>query len=404
MEARRRDAVARVRAGASQRAAARATRVSLSTVQLWLRRAGDQPLDRVDWSDRPSTPRRLGRTAAELEDLIIELRRELRETSVLGEYGADAIRQELLARPDLAWPVPTARTIGRILSRRGVLDGNRRVRRLAPPPGWYLPDLAQRRVELDSFDVVDGLYLKGGPELQILTAISLHGGLPGAWPDVAMTARKTVVALAEHWRGFGLPAYAQFDNDSRFIGSHAWPDSIGPVIRFCLALGVVPVFAPPHETGFQAAVEALNGRWQAKLWARFWDPALGDLQERSAAYIAAARRRSAVRIEGASARRAFPAGDVDLTIPPAGRLVFLRRTSDTGTVSVLGHRIRVDPSWPYRLVRSELDLDARVIRFFALRRREPDSQPLLTEVPYTPPRRWSTRPGRGVTPIDPHQK
>lgn len=346
----------------------------------------------------------VSRTAPELEDLIVALRRELRETSVLGEYGAEAIHLELLAMPDLVWPVPTARTIGRILSRRGVLDANRRVRRLAPPPGWYLPDLAQRRVELDSIDVVDGLYLKDGPELQILTAISLHGGLPGAWPDDAMTARKTVIALGEHWRGFGLPAYAQFDNDSRFIGSHRWPDSIGPVIRYCLALGVVPVFAPPNETGFQAAIEAFNGRWQAKLWARFWDPTLGALQDRSAAYIAAVRRRSVVRIEGAPARRPFPAGDVDLTLPPSGRLVFLRRTSDSGMVSVLGHRIRVDPAWPYRLVRSELDLDERIIRFFALRRREPDSQPLLAAAPYIPPPRWNIRPGGAVPSADLHKK
>jgi hypothetical protein len=367
---------------------ARSNRVSLATVQLWLRRAADKPLEQVDWSDRPSVPGHVARTDPGLEALILSLRQELKETSVLGEYGAEAIRRELIARLDLAWRVPTTRTIGRILVRRGALDVKRRVRRAAPPQGWYLADLAARKVELDSFDVVDGLYLKGGPELQILTGISLHGGLPEAWPDVAMTARKTVRALDGHWRTFGLPAYAQFDNDTRFIGGNAWPDSIGPVIRFCLALGVTPVFAPVRETGFQASIESFNGRWQAKVWARFWQPSLSELQAQSAAYVGAARGRSAVRIDAAPPRRAFPSEVIDPRQPPAGRLVFLRRTTEAATVSILGHRIQVDPTWPHRLVRAELDLDANEIRFYALRRREPTEQPLLAVVPYRRPARW----------------
>src|SRR6266540_1672730 len=110
--------VAAVRAGRSQRAVARSFGVSLATVQLWLQRAADERLDRVDWSDRPSTRQRLARIEPGLEDLILDLRRELRETSVLGEYGAAAIHGALLERPDLRWPVPAVRTIGRVLDRR----------------------------------------------------------------------------------------------------------------------------------------------------------------------------------------------------------------------------------------------------------------------------------------------
>jgi hypothetical protein len=42
--------------------------------------------------------------------------------------------------------------------------------------------------------------------------------------------------------------------------------------------GVVPVFAVPHEMGIQASIESLNGRWQAKVWARFQHPSLEALQ------------------------------------------------------------------------------------------------------------------------------
>jgi len=56
----------------------------LCTVQRWVSRAAGHPLTQVDWSDRPSGP--IGsssRTPRELEDLILELRRELREKSDL---------------------------------------------------------------------------------------------------------------------------------------------------------------------------------------------------------------------------------------------------------------------------------------------------------------------------------
>lgn len=378
--------VALVRSGASQRAAARHFGVGVSTVQLWLGRAADRPLDEVDWSDRSSQPLRRTRTRPELEDLILDIRRRLREESILGEYGPAAIRRELEERPG---PLPALRTIARILERRGALDARQRVRRPAPPAGWYLPDVRERAVELDSFDVISGLRLQGGIGFDVLTGISLHGGLTATWVQSAVSGISTVGSLHEHWRSVGRPAYAQFDNDARFIGGQVNPNSIGAVIRFCLTVGVVPVFAPPLEMGFQAAIEAYNGRWQRKLWARFWDPSLADLEARSQAYVLASRRRAAVRIEAAPERRVLTLEQVpDLTGPPTGRLVFLRRTGDGGSVSILRRTYPVDRRWLHRLVRGELDIDARRLRFYALRRREPTDQPLLAEVDFEPPARW----------------
>lgn len=378
--------VAAVRDGASMRSVARAHDVSLSTVQWWLRRAGQLPLDHVDWNDRPPIPGRSRRTQSVVEDLVLVLRRELKETSDLGEYGARAIYRELAARGHGV--VPAVRTIGRILERRGALDAGRRMRRTPPPPGWYLPEVGAGRAELDSFDTVEGLTLEGGIRIEVLNVVSLHGGLPGSWPQPLVTAKTAVEALVEHWREFGLPTYAQFDNDTRFQGPHQHPDTIGSVVRLCLGLEVVPVFAPPRETGFQAAIESLNGRWQAKVWARFQHVSLAALQAPSAKYVAACRHRAATRLEAAPARRPFPVPwRLNLQAHPQGRLIFLRRTTERGHASLLGHTFEVDPLWPHRLVRCEVELDAGVIRFYALRRREPQWQPLLREVPYAVPLR-----------------
>lgn len=378
-----------VRAGASQRSVARHFRVSLSTLQLWLERAAGREPDEVDWHDRPPIARTIRRTPPATEDLILQVRRTLREESDLGEYGPVAIQSALAGRVDGPRPVPSRRTIARVLERRGALDARRRVRRPAPPPGWHLPDVRAQRRELDSFDVVEGLQFLGGAPLDVLTAISLHGTLPGAWPVPGVTSAVVVDALTEHWRRYGLPGYAQFDNDSRFIGGWAHPNSIGAVIRLCLAVEVVPVFVPPHEVGFQASIEAFNGRWQRVVWRRQpWVTDLAATRLRSDRYLAALRASHAQRVDAAPDRRPFPSAEVDLRRPPAGRLVFVRRTSDTGTAEVLGLRYPVSPLWPHRLVRAELDLDAKRLRFFALRRRAPTEQPLLAELPYEPPPRW----------------
>jgi hypothetical protein len=217
------------------RAVAAEFEVTLSTVQRWAKRAGDQRLDRVDWSDRPDGCRiPVNREPVAVEDLVLAIRKDLKEHSALGEYGAAAIQRELAARAAArrAVRVPSVRTIGRIVARRGALDGRARVRWPAPPRGWFLPAVAAGRVELDSFDIIEDLVIQKGPFIHVLNGISLHGGLCGSWPRVQITAKYTVQALLEHWREFGLPGYAKFDNDMIVQGAQCPTPSV--VSRACV--------------------------------------------------------------------------------------------------------------------------------------------------------------------------
>ena len=369
-----------VRRGRSHHDVAREFHVSPSTVHHWVHHAHGQRLDRVDWSDRSRVPHTTQRTEAAIEDLVLEVRRQLQTTSDLGFHGAAIIRQALEARGIAS--LPAVRTVNRILRRRGALDGQQRVRRQPPPTGWYLPQVAARRHELDSVDVVEGLVIKGGPQVEVLNAVSLHGGLVASWPvQASVTAKLVVECLVERWREFGLPGYAQFDNDTIFQGTHAHPDAVGRVSRLCLGLGVVPVFVPPREPGFQAAIESYNGTWQAKVWSRFVHDDLSGLQGRSRRHVSALRRHRADRIESAPTRRAFPERwGLNLQARLKGRMVYLRRTDAAGAVEVLGRRFEVDQSWVHRLVRAEVDLDGGMVRFYRLRRREPGDQPVMREL------------------------
>lgn len=371
-----------VRSGSSLHQVAKRFHTSVNTVKLWVTRAAGHRLDRVDFSDRmPGCVRGWNRLPVDVERRIAQLRCTLREHSILGEYGAAAIQDAL--KPEMGLGVPTVATINRALSRQGWQDGARRMRRLPPPKGWYLPQLAAARAELDSFDWIEDLKIANGPLVQVFTGTALWGGEVDAWPQEQISTNGALSGLLGRWEQLGLPDYAQFDNDTVFQGAHQFADTVGRVSRLCLAVGVIPVFAPPREPGFQNAIESFNGLWQTKVWQRHRFESLEQLVAVSARYISAHRARAASRREQASPRRAFPkAFQLDLNAPLTGTLIFLRRTDETGHAQLLGRSFEVSTQWLHRLVRCEVNLSAHHIRFYALRRRDPTDQPLLNEVTY----------------------
>lgn len=377
-----------VRRGKSIRSVARLFRVSPPTVQRWVEKAKGQRLDRACFESASKAPKRVAnRTSFEVEQTVLSLRYQLKEDSALGEFGALAIRRELESRNLSA--LPSLRTIGRILDRNGALDYRRRVRRPPPPKGWYLQDVAQQKAELDEFDFVQGLAIRGKSDIEVFNVVSLHGSLVGSFPDHPYDTESAMRAILSHWREVGLPNYAQFDNDNRFSGPHQHPNSIGRIIRLCLSVGVVPVFAPPREHGLQNGIESYNGLWQAKVWCRFEYASLEQVQEQSRKYVEASRKRKAARVEAAPARRKFPSKWKHKDKRAVrGRIIYIRRTDEEGRLIVLGNKIKVSANWKHRLVRCEIDIEQKEMRFYALRRSDPSNQPLLHRAAYELPRRY----------------
>lgn len=373
--------VRQVRAGRALRVVARDFGVDVSTVSFWVNRSAGQRLDRVLFTDH-KRGRAWNRTATALEQHILQTRAHLRDHSSLGEYGADAIERALQEHGSAV----SRATISRILKRHGATDAHRRVRRPAPPRGWYLPEVAAGRAEVDCFDFIEDLKIAGGPLVCVLTGKSLHGALTDAWVLDRHSARGSIACLQGRWRRDGLPAYAQFDNDTVFQGAHQHPDAVGRISRLCLALGVIPLFVPPLEHGMQNLIESFNGLWQAKVWQRHHVGSAAELQTVSDTYIAAHRARSAAAADRAPPRRPMPAHfEFDGRVPLRGQMIFIRRTTERGGAYLLGQHFPVSQQWPHRLVRCEVDFDHHCIRCYALRRRVPTEQTLLATLDYHRP-------------------
>ena len=355
---------------------ARQFRLALSNVQYWVHHALGQRLHRVQFQDQSRRPRRTpSALSRKMVDRILALRHRLRHRDALGEYGPVAILRALRAQSPPGQPLPSRPTIANVLKRHGLVGGTRRLRRPPPPPGWHLPELAAARVELDSFDVVEGLVIQDVGEVQVFNGISLHGSLCGTFLAPTVTAQFTQDSLLAHWRAHGLPTYAQFDNDLRFHGPHHHPDRLGSVSLFCLALGVTPVFAPPREHGIQNQIESFNHLWQVKVWNRFHHASRAQLRHRSDRFVAAHHVKSQDRQETAPARLPWPPDRLPARADP--KVIFIRRTDDEGRVSLLASRFLVNAAWNHRLVRCEVHLRSQTIHCFGLRRSQPDHQPLL---------------------------
>ena len=270
-----------------------------------------------------------------------------------GKIGAQAIHAALqAAHPQEALPAP--RTIGRILERAGVLDGQARCRRPAPRPGWYLPRVADRQAELDSFDGVEGLVIAGGQRVEVFNAISLLGGLPGSWPHPVLRTDLVLADLTTHWRQHGLglrPIRQRYPLPRRSSLHRCRRSGRAPVpatgSRSRLRSPAKPASKPPLKTTTVAG----RPKFGTALCIAIWPSS--DLARRPMSPPCAHAVLNAS--SAPPTRRLWPAAfRFQPTAPPQGQLIYLRRTDPTGHALVLGHRFQVDPAWPLRLVRAEV--------------------------------------------------
>ena len=275
----------------------------------WLRHSRDTATWFQDDSRRPHT--QPGRTSVEIEEIVQLVRLELYNAAQF--CGAQAIRWRL---EDLVvHPVPSLRTIGRILARHELT--HRRTGRYEPKGVPYPKLDAIRPNDVHQSDFVGPCYLRGGLRFHSLHSLDVSTRRCGVEPLV--TGKADVVAgFWALWRRLGIPKVEQVDNELCFYGSPAHPRGMGKLIRLCLWHGVEPVFIPLREPWRNGAVEKFNDHWGAKFQRRVDLTTAAELTRESLAVETRHNlqwRYSA--LAGKTPMQALAATEATLRFPPA---------------------------------------------------------------------------------------
>ena len=294
------------------------------------------------------------RIAPELERTLIAIRRRLQAHATPATryrlVGTTAIHAELKSLG--IRPLPCERPIARVLERHGLTAPRMRLAPLLPRQEYPGPQ-ARASNELHEVDLVGPVYLKGRRHRYYIGVCK--DAFDGAvCLRLALSRRMDEVLwfLGECWKDLGWPEQVQLDNARELAGWGPAARTLSRVIRLCLRFGISPVFIPAGEPQCNGSVENFNGWFQEPLFQRrFHRP--GDLRRELAHLQEAvntqhvhprlggktpAQHRRGLRLHRLPARFLVPTGRLPLA---AGRVIFLRRVSVAGTVTVLSQKFRV---------------------------------------------------------------
>lgn len=221
-------------------------------------------------------PRRI---TPEVERSILNIRRRLTSQTHPGTryslIGAGSILAELQVLH--VRPLPSVRTIERVLARNGITSPKMR---LAPylSRATYPKPQANASNQLHEIDGVGPIYLKGNRQrYYIFVGKDVYDG--AVCLRIYRSRKMEVILdfLGECWKRLGLPAQAQFDNAREVAGWGPAAKYLSRVLRVCLRFGVEPLLIPPGRPQRNGSVENFNGWFQPRLFQRHYSQ-LGALK------------------------------------------------------------------------------------------------------------------------------
>jgi putative transposase len=310
-------------------------------------------------------PRRI---APDLERSILTIRQRLTSHTHPGTryslIGASAILAELQALQ--IWPLPSLRTIERVLERNGVTVPKVR---LAPflSNATYPTPQADESNQLHQVDCVGPIYLKGNRQrYYIFVGKDVYDG--AVCLKIYRSRKMEVVLdfLGECWKSLGLPAQVQFDNAREVVGWGPAARYLSRVLRLCLRFGVEPVLIPPARPQRNGSIENFNGWFQPRLLQRHYTQLSALKRELERLQETVNTQHVQRRLGGltpAQYRRRrklhkLPPGYLIPTEPlpiAAGRITFIRQVTPHGNVHLLSQTFKVGKRLKGEYVKVVLD-------------------------------------------------
>jgi transposase-like protein len=331
----------------------------------WRRYRALGPTGLFDLTRANVQPRRI---APDLERSILTIRQRLTSQTHPGTryslIGASAILAELQALQ--IRPLPSLRTIERVLERNGVTVPKVR---LAPflSNATYPTPQADESNQLHQVDCVGPIYLKGNRQrYYIFVGKDVYDG--AVCLKIYRSRKMEVVLdfLGECWKSLGLPAQVQFDNAREVVGWGPAARYLSRVLRLCLRFGVEPILIPPARPQRNGSVEHFNGWFQPRLLQRHYTQLSALKRELERLQGTVNTQHVQRRLGGltpAQYRRRrklhkLPPGYLIPTEPlpiAAGRSTFIRQVTPHGNVHLLSQTFRVGKRLKGEYVKVVLD-------------------------------------------------
>lgn len=232
------------------------------------------------WSkNRSRCPLKISsRIATEIEEVVKMVRLNLYNHELF--CGAQAIRWEL---EDLGiTPLPSLRTINRILSRHGLTRRRTGKYEAKGTPYPKLPSLGPNQTH--QADLVGPCYLKGPLRFYGLNVIDTATVRCGLHSSPSKAGQDILEGFWAIWKRLGIPENLQVDNTMAFFGSPTHPCGMGPLIRLCLHHGVEPWFIPMSEPWRNGMIEKFNDRYEQKFLGKVVMATKEDLETETLAF------------------------------------------------------------------------------------------------------------------------
>lgn len=317
------------------------------------------------------------RTPPHIERAVISIRQRLakreRPETRYGLVGAEQIRAEL---ENLGYaPLPSARTIERIVSRAGLscpqLQLAPRIARTE-----YPGPQAQDSNQVHQVDFVGPRSLKGDRTRYYFLVCRDVFDQAVYMEFVDSRKSDTVLEFLVHaWQALGIPEIVQFDNGREFCGWGKSAASLGRVIRLALRLQVEVLFIPEGQPQHNGSVEQFNGWFQPLLLERTYRrPA--DVRRQVTRLTKAVNEEHVHAHLGRRTTAAYRRGKQLRKLPAdcclhqekhpvsIGKVTFIRLVKSNGTVTILSQQFKIGRRLKFEYIKATLFTKQQVLKIY----------------------------------------
>ena len=319
----------------------------------------------------------VNRTPMHIERAVVAIRRRLEARATpetrYAFIGAPTLQQEL---KNLGYsPLPTLRTIERILERAHVTSPRLRLARRLPRSTYPGP-CAEDSNQVHQVDLVGPRYLsQDRTRYYFYICKDAYDQAVYAEFHAGNNMDQVLPFLIRAWQQLGLPDHVQFDNGRQFYSPGRYTASLNRVIRLVLRLGVHPVFIPEASPERNGSVENYNGWFQPLLLRQNFANAKAVRRElqrlvaatnvqhihQSLGFRTPTQFRRGKRLRKLPANFAIDFHKIPVTV---GKITFIRWVPVTGYIDILGESVKVGRRLRFHYVKVVLETHPQRIKVY----------------------------------------